>query len=371
MVVEIRGAQFVNKGAELMLLTVVQEINNRFPDTKFAVEPQKKIPYNKRIKYQIYAIPRIRKFGINFTYLIHLIPQKLRKQLGLFIEDEVDAIIDISGFAYGDYWGIKTLKNNLTTHIKRWNNKKIKLLLLPQAFGPFEKKGMSKEFKKVIKFSDFISARDIISYKTVLKLNDYNKNIYKFPDITLNLKPICSSQKKYENYILIIPNSKMLFDKYYIPYLKKLSLHLLNIDENFAFLIHEGESDFEIAKKVCSEINENIDIIYIKDALEIKSLIGRSKLVITSRFHGLVNSLSQGVPCLATSWSHKYEMLLQEYNYKDGLIGDLKNFNTTETKLTMVLENYNEIKEKIKLHVKVQETELNKMWDNIFDILKS
>jgi len=47
--------------------------------------------------------------------------------------------------------------------------------------------------------------------------------------------------------------------------------------------------------------------------LILKGYLAQARLVISSRFHALVGALSQGVPSIAVGWSHKYDLLLQDY----------------------------------------------------------
>jgi polysaccharide pyruvyl transferase WcaK-like protein len=48
-------------------------------------------------------------------------------------------------------------------------------------------------------------------------------------------------------------------------------------------------------------------------AADARSIIGRCEYLVGSRFHALVFALSQGVPCTALGWSHKYEELMSQF----------------------------------------------------------
>ena len=96
-------------------------------------------------------------------------------------------------------------------------------------------------------------------------------------------------------------------------------------------------------KRINSMLNKELPVQDISDPLEIKRFIGESHLVIGSRFHALASALSQGVPALATSWSHKYEALFEDYGQEhcivpvdgdigqvQGLLGNLTGSERTE-----------------------------------------
>src|SRR5690606_26051464 len=88
-------------------------------------------------------------------------------------------------------------------------------------------------------------------------------------------------------------------------------------------------------------------------------------------FHALVSALSQGVPALAVGWSHKYEMLYEDYNFSQGIL-DLEASSTQLVeRLAVVLDkaardtcssNLNRESARLKI-------EVSKMWEMIYRII--
>jgi len=178
--------------------------------------------------------------------------------------------------------------------------------------------------------------------------------------------------------VAIIPNNKLLESNIfkdrdqYLQVLRKLVKLIGEAGGKPFFLIHEGEKDLRLAKDVSDGFPGPIDIIQEDDPLKVKGMIGASKAVITSRFHGLVSALSQAVPCLCIGWSHKYEALMEDYGYPDGLIGrDDLSGPGLKAKIEAVLrpESAETIRKQLSLAGQEQKKLARAMWDEVFEII--
>lgn len=109
MIIEIRRAGFINKGAHLMVLAIIAELRKRYPTAKFTmVADGYSQSFEKMTALGFFPKVSLYRRGIEFGNLVNLVPKKLRNRYGLVIDKEVDVVIDAAGFAYGDKWGKKS-----------------------------------------------------------------------------------------------------------------------------------------------------------------------------------------------------------------------------------------------------------------------
>jgi len=378
MIIELRGVEFHNKGAELMLHAIIEKIKSKFPDVMFVMEKTASAPMSKQKEFGIFTKTNFKLYKFPLKYVFALVPQSIRRNNNLVTEGEIDIVIDGSGFAFGDQWGAWKAGYRLADHIIKWKKDGKKVIMMPQAFGPFTDQALKVKMQTIIKYSDLIFARDRISYEYMLGLDPKATNIKLRPDFTNLIKgsiPSDFNPKTCE--VAIIPNNKMIETASeaggiaYVNMLKKMVELIQDKGYKPFFLIHEGKKDLALALKTNESIKNQVPVVIEDNPLHVKGIIGASKAVITSRFHGLVSCLAQAIPCLATGWSHKYEMLLEDYGYGEALVDVNSDDTVLLQKIESVLDESSRatIVEKLKKNSVDQKKLSEETWKEIFALL--
>ena len=379
MLIEIRKAEFVNKGAELMLRAIVAKLREELPKARLVMAPPTGYDsYLERGELGLYQKTWLYRFNIQWGQLGRIIPAKLRRMYGMVLDSEIDVVLDASGFSYSDQWGDGS-SLEAARSVKRWKRQGTKVVFMPQAFGPFKASKTRQAFKEVAESADLMFPRDEASYRHVTDLVDERDHIKVAPDFTnLVSGEIPEDFDAQANRFCLIPNFRMI-DKTgkedssnYIPFLITCAKYLQEQEAKPFILIHEGEKDLWLGQQVAKGLDQEINIIRETHALRIKGIIGVSDGVISSRFHGLVSALSQGVPALATGWSHKYEMLFQDYGFPEGMLAVDADPSETLSRMDLIIsgESRQRIKEIIKEASRLQKQAASRMWEEVLGLIK-
>ena len=376
--IELRGVNFFNKGAELMLQAILSRVKKEMPDALFVMEKTVNTPRVKHLENGIYTKANFKR-GTPVKYLLAPVPSFISKRWYYIGERDIDVVLDCSGFAYGDIWGAKKAFNKLGKYIIEWKNQGKKVILLPQAFGPFSNGELVEVMKNIVSHADLIFARDQVSLKYLQQLNDKSKKVICAPDFTNLIEgtsQLCFNSSKCE--VAIIVNSKMIDTatikdaEAYVNLLYRIIVMIVELNHKPYFLLHEVKTDEKLAESINQKLTTKLPIVIEDNPLHIKGIISKSKAVVTSRFHGLVSCLSQAIPCLATSWSHKYEMLLQDYNYSDGLLDVHCDDELLLTKVKSILTEPSKstIIKNLRIESLKQKQLSEEMWKQVFEKMK-
>jgi len=379
MYIEIRKAGFINKGAELMLRAVMQQVELRCPLARMVMEPgldRGAAPYINRARLGFYQKASVQRYGIQFGCFANLAPSKLRELFGVVLDRQVDVVLDAAGFAYSDQWG-SAPSVELARASKRWRKNGTKIVLLPQAFGPFERPRTRDAVKSFMDCADLVYARDELSYSHLIDVVGKVDKLRTAPDFTNLLEGACLPDLDFaNNQICIVPNYRMI-DKAgapsreaYLSFLHRAAKILIAHDSKPFVLVHEGEMDFLLAEEISRGVG-GLAIITEPNPIRIKAILSHCRGTIGSRFHGLVSAMSQGVPSLATGWSHKYKMLFHEYGFDEGLI-DVA-FDDSQLLAAFDIFYDRERNEDVRRRLLARSAELKKasveMWDEVFALV--
>ncbi len=239
-------------------------------------------------------------------------------------EEEADAILNCCGYWCGDPWG-ELWSRKMRERIVLWKESGKKVILLPQTFGPFTNKHIAEDIRTMVDVSDLVCPRDAISYQHVTDLCGQRDNVQQFPDYTIDVSAIASDLfQPQPKSVAVIPNLRMT-DKtdartsaLYLPFLGSVVALLRDAGADPFLLIHE-EKDIVFADALKQEYPD-LTVVIEPDAQKTKWIIGHSRAVISSRYHGILNALYQDIPVLATGWCHKFDALMEEWECADTLI---------------------------------------------------
>ena len=360
----LRGAWFENKGAEAMLRTVQRELGQRVLGACFYIfAPSLQTQYaNVSGLFSITENPSFRKkmlraiplFGRYNAFSLKRRNPDFAKALKISISaayeihrlKTVDAIIDISGYAYGDAWNA-SLSRDTWAWLDYCRHYHKPYIFLPQAFGPFEKMDVAQWARKLCENSTLLFARDQESFKHITCLcHQGMDHMHIAPDIAFrfqgahpNAGASVLRRLGYEfgrrPLVGLVPNMRVYertsgigADNSYVQLLIEIANYCIEeLGASVLLLPNEikvpgktTQDDRFLCGIIQSLINRNEYCFTTREYYTsemIKSMLSHIELLISSRFHSLVFALSSGIPVMAIGWSHKYVELLRPFGLND------------------------------------------------------
>jgi len=387
------GGNTGNKGAYLMVLAAYKQAKLVFPESNIILSPiignkELLIKFGfKLLNFPLFHVGSDFWFNnaLRFPFLVKKY-YKLKKGVDLSGEiklNSIDLVLDISGYAFSDKFGSAPIVN-LKKQVDLFHKLGAKYVLLPQALGEFNKSN-GQLMKQAIENVDLVFARDSISQQNMHSLveNDSKTKIKKAYDITLSFDPglvQIDDLNIIKSYITIVPNVQMIkkasssWKVGYNEAVKKcIELLLAETDDNILLLIHSegGGGDEKIVRDIFKtfKTEARVKIYQNDDPLVLKSVLKKSKFLIGSRFHALASALSSNTPSIATSWAHKYEMLLSDYGVGEYSFAELNDsFYDAVIRLSSNQE-LERIKEILDSKSTIIKKENMRMWDLIKSIV--
>lgn len=180
---------------------------------------------------------------------------------------------------------------------------------------------MRDVFRSIVDNVDLVYARDLTSLEHVRQAVGVVEKVALAPDITIGVHAgrLDDNCEDSGSLAYIVPNSRML-DKMdqveadqYLPFLDRCIDALASQGFTPKLLLHDTSEDYVLADAIIQRRAGNLEVVREPDPVRLKSLIGEACLLIGSRFHSLVAALSQATPAIAAGWSHKYDMLMNDF----------------------------------------------------------
>lgn len=291
---------------------------------------------------------------------------------GWLPERKIDMLLDSSGFAYGDSWSLNRMRIRAAYYAKLRRNG-TKIVVLPQAFGPFAVPEKRAAAMQLFKRCDLIFARDEVSREHLQKLDlSHQTKIDVAPDIThlLEVERPLDYAEWYDK-VAIVPSARML-DRTSDETQNNYRTFILNAVDAVTkselepvLVVHEA-NDHAFITEIANSQKPGLRIIQ-DSAIRLKGILGAARGVISSRYHACISSISQCTPTIGTSWSHKYELLFQDYGCSDMLLPSTSSLDEMQEAINIFVNSdaRDDLVKRLELAAQRQKAEVREMWSLI------
>ena len=344
----ITGGNFYGRGAEAMMLIVRDALRERVEGCRLCSAPVRPSQAAAYREHGIHPIP-IRRRPLP-AKAIDVLAYRLgwvRRQSVAF-EDipeqglrnpfrASDAVVDISGFASGDQWGVRVARSRWWRfrQARRTGNK---LVFMPPSWGPFGVPGVRDYTERLLGLADLVFAREPHSWDALKTLQAFDPGrMHLRPDLAFGFRP---SSPDVGGQLLaavgcdpadgpiigLTPNMRIYEradgtggDNAYVSVLAGVIRHFIEHTEARILLIpHEvfdyREDDRALCRIVAEAVGPSERLFTLpgdESAADLKAAMGHLSLLVASRYHSLVASLSLRKPVTVIGWSHKYDDLMK------------------------------------------------------------
>ncbi len=272
------------------------------------------------------------------------LPRSISRWRGFARTDRTAAILDNSGFQYGDPWAelVPQMEGRLQEYTEA-HRQGAKVILVPQAFGPFQLPATREYMRRLFEVSDLLFARDRFSHQHLQHAGCPEEKIAVAPDFSV----LVEGQPPTDNVdwsrrVGIVPNMRMTdrtppaIAHHYHAFLVDCITQVRARGFEPLIIVHE-KHDLEFVQSLRTAAGFPVEMVDASP-VESKGILGACHAVIGSRFHSLIGSLSQAVPTLGTVWTHKYQALFEEYEVSECLLHDLSSPEAVEKKMALLFD---------------------------------
>ena len=371
----ISGGNFVNKGAEAMLYVTANECFTRFDGCVCSVQLAEGF-------FEIRSLEDLNRLA-NSSVKKMQSSGKIKKLIAMLEEyKRADLMLDISGYELCSKLGnYPTLRYLFKIALCKWT--KTEAALMPQSFGPFSYDGKIKYIirlliRKYLKYPLVCFAREKKSAED-LKKTAPKANVQISSDLVLQNSRIFEAAKdffqdsniKIKNESVGLVVNRRLYEQY--DHDRILSKYIVIVNtilekKKNVYLLCHATDDLNICNEIKKEFNNEHRVVILNEVLScfaFESLVKNFDYIVAARYHSIVHSYKECIPCVALGWAVKYQELL-------GLMGQSKYvLDVGDVSDIVIIETLERMDKNHKVEEETIRQNLNKVQkENCFDELE-